>query len=47
MGVGFIIACAEANADLVMQSLADAGGGFVARIGRVVSGSPSVHYREK
>ncbi|HET9832482.1 MAG TPA: phosphoribosylformylglycinamidine cyclo-ligase [Vicinamibacterales bacterium] len=47
MGVGFIIACAEADTDRVMQSLANAGGGFVARIGRVVSGSPSVHYREK
>ncbi len=46
MGIGFIIACAEADADRVMRLLANRDGrGFATRIGRVVSGSPSVQYR--
>ena len=47
MGIGFIIACAETDADSVIGSLAKRPTPYARHIGRVVSGSPAVHYREK
>jgi len=48
MGIGLIIACAESDVHSVVEQLAGAPTPAVlSRLGRVVSGSPSVHYREK
>ena len=44
MGIGFVIACTETDADRVLVSLAQTRG-FAGRIGRIVSGSPCVRYR--
>jgi phosphoribosylformylglycinamidine cyclo-ligase len=44
MGIGLIAACADADADAVLQTLAAAGERGAVRIGRVVAGEGDVRY---
>jgi phosphoribosylformylglycinamidine cyclo-ligase len=46
MGIGLIIACADAAADRVLDQLAAAGEPHATRIGRIVSGGSGVRYVE-
>ena len=45
MGIGLIVACAEAHADRLLADLASAGESAAVRIGRVEAGQRTVRYR--
>ncbi|MFN7918365.1 MAG: phosphoribosylformylglycinamidine cyclo-ligase [Vicinamibacterales bacterium] len=44
MGIGLIVACAEADADTVLQTLRSAGEAGAVRLGRIVPGDRTVEY---